>query len=429
MSETKPTNPKDAIGSNKLPLHLFPTTAKVYGCLGLLDGALKYGRSNFRAMGVRASIYYDAVGRHMDAWFEGEDFAPDSGLPHLAHAIAGIAILIEAIEVGNMTDDRMFPLDDEGGFRNFVEWATPFVKALKNQHKDKDLHHYTIEDGEEYNTDPEPEEGVTPEFKEQFDTAFKEELEQELREKFGASVAGVQAQFPMSSQEMADSYEDPLIAERNTMGVQFPMSSNSIDIESYSPDDCIDIPGSWEDVDPEVETLTGCFEYEDGCEHCENISLREQLDGRDEEIVAWKKKVEELVGDKVLLENQFRHKDGEIHELTGHLKDVVFANGILREDTAKLRDKNSQLQLDVTALGDRVCQLELDKAALLKGVGIRKGVTDELNARLDRNEHERRVANQRQLDTVRQLTNELANEKMRVSELECMLLEDNELRF
>src|SRR5687768_17394809 len=30
--ETKPTNPKDAIGSDKLPLHLFPGTAVVAGC-------------------------------------------------------------------------------------------------------------------------------------------------------------------------------------------------------------------------------------------------------------------------------------------------------------------------------------------------------------------------------------------------------------
>ena len=50
---TKPTNPKDAVGSDKLPLHLWPTTATVVGALGLLDGALKYGRSNFRAVGVR----------------------------------------------------------------------------------------------------------------------------------------------------------------------------------------------------------------------------------------------------------------------------------------------------------------------------------------------------------------------------------------
>jgi hypothetical protein len=56
----KDTNPKDAVGSDKLPLHLWPESATMYGCLGLLEGMSKYGRSNWRAAGVRASIYYDA---------------------------------------------------------------------------------------------------------------------------------------------------------------------------------------------------------------------------------------------------------------------------------------------------------------------------------------------------------------------------------
>lgn len=67
MSDVKPTNPKDLIGSGKLPLHLWPTTATAMGCIGLLEGMLKYGRSNWREAGVRASIYVDACKRHLDA--------------------------------------------------------------------------------------------------------------------------------------------------------------------------------------------------------------------------------------------------------------------------------------------------------------------------------------------------------------------------
>ena len=137
----KATNPKDLIGSDKLPLHLFPTSAKAYGVLGLLDGMLKYGRSNWRAVGIRASIYYDAVGRHLDAWFEGEDDAPDSGLPHLAHAIAGIAIIIDATVKGNMTDDRLYP----GNYRHMMENLQPHIARLKESHADKSPYHYTIE--------------------------------------------------------------------------------------------------------------------------------------------------------------------------------------------------------------------------------------------------------------------------------------------
>jgi predicted RNA-binding Zn-ribbon protein involved in translation (DUF1610 family) len=143
---SKLTNPKDSIGSDKLPLHLFPTTAKYYGCLALLDGCLKYGRSNFRSAGVRASIYYDALNRHIDKWFEGQDKDEDSGLPHLAHAIACIAILIEATEAKNMTDDRMFPTN----FDSMLKELTPEVKRLKEKYKDKNPRHWTIADkGEE----------------------------------------------------------------------------------------------------------------------------------------------------------------------------------------------------------------------------------------------------------------------------------------
>lgn len=137
----KPTNPKDMIGSDKLPLHLWPETATIFGALGLLDGALKYGRSNYRVIGVRASIYYDACRRHINKWFEGEDVDPDSGLPHLAHALACLAILVDAQAAGKLNDDRQFP----GGYSKLVEDMTPHVKRLKEKYQDRDVQHYTKE--------------------------------------------------------------------------------------------------------------------------------------------------------------------------------------------------------------------------------------------------------------------------------------------
>jgi len=144
-SQSKLTNPKDFVGSDKLPVHLFPTTAKYYGCLGLLEGMLKYGRSNWRVAGVRASIYYDALNRHMDKWVEGENIDNESGLPHLAHAIACIAILIDATEKGNMNDDRMYPTN----FQSMIDKLTPEVKRLKEKYKDKSPKHYSIQDKKE----------------------------------------------------------------------------------------------------------------------------------------------------------------------------------------------------------------------------------------------------------------------------------------
>jgi hypothetical protein len=140
---SKPTNPKDIVGSNKLPLHLWPSTATALGCIGMLNGALKYGRSNFRAIGVRASIYYDAARRHLDAWFEGEECDPDDGVPHLSAALSCIAIIADAAAAGKLTDDRMTP----GGYRAHVDALTGHVKRLKELHAGKAPKHYTIEDG------------------------------------------------------------------------------------------------------------------------------------------------------------------------------------------------------------------------------------------------------------------------------------------
>lgn len=137
----KDSNPKEAIGSNKIPLHLWPETASVLGALGLLDGTLKYGRSNFRAAGVKASVYYDAARRHLSRWFEGQDNDPDSGLPHLAHVLACIAIIVDAQAAGSLTDDRMYP----GGFQHLIDDMTCHVSRLKELYKDKNPRHFTKE--------------------------------------------------------------------------------------------------------------------------------------------------------------------------------------------------------------------------------------------------------------------------------------------
>lgn len=136
----KPTNPKDAIATNKLPLHLWPETASAYGAMGFLDGALKYGRTNWRHAGVRASIYYDAARRHLAAWFEGEDIDPQSGVPHLGHALACIAILVDAKEAGKLNDDRAYP----GGYAGLPQRFESLVAALRAKHADKNPQHYTI---------------------------------------------------------------------------------------------------------------------------------------------------------------------------------------------------------------------------------------------------------------------------------------------
>jgi hypothetical protein len=141
----KDTNPKDALASNKLPLHLWPTTASAMGCLGMLEGLTKYGRCNFRDKGVLASVYVAACKRHLDAWFEGEEVAPDSGVPHLANALSCLAILVDADAAGKLIDDRNF---NGTGYRGLVERLTKLVPQIRARFEGHNPRHFTIADNE-----------------------------------------------------------------------------------------------------------------------------------------------------------------------------------------------------------------------------------------------------------------------------------------
>jgi Domain of unknown function (DUF5664) len=89
-------------------LSIVPISAVVGIALGMEEGALKYSRHNYRIVGVRASVYYDAATRHLAAFWNGQDLDPDSkvGLHHLDKALASIAVLRDSIWRGNWVDDR-----------------------------------------------------------------------------------------------------------------------------------------------------------------------------------------------------------------------------------------------------------------------------------------------------------------------------------
>ncbi len=142
----KSTNPKDLIGSDKLPFHLVPASAIAYECLAFLEGALKYGRSNWRAAGVRFSIYYDACLRHLTKCIEGEWIDSESGIPHLGHARACLGIIIDAYESGMLKDDRMYSKSD---YTALITKYSGEVKRLKEKYKDKNPKQWTILDNEE----------------------------------------------------------------------------------------------------------------------------------------------------------------------------------------------------------------------------------------------------------------------------------------
>jgi len=102
----KPTNPKDALGIKKVPMSTIPAPVMAELGVAMLEGAMKYGRHNYRVIGVRGSVYYDAVMRHMLSWWEGENVDPDSGVNHIVKAIASLVVLRDAMQRGNWVDDR-----------------------------------------------------------------------------------------------------------------------------------------------------------------------------------------------------------------------------------------------------------------------------------------------------------------------------------
>lgn len=139
VPELKPTNPKDGIGITKVPLHLVSGVVKAYQAIAHYLGNVKYGAWNYRACGARASVYKAALDRHMDRWWEGEEFDPADGTPHLANALCCINILIETTYGGNLVDDRP-PSRDLNPLYKMVE---DLMGKIKERYKDKEPKHYT----------------------------------------------------------------------------------------------------------------------------------------------------------------------------------------------------------------------------------------------------------------------------------------------
>ena len=118
QEQSRPTNPKTEVRVTD------PVTGGQKGSklaqLGALDprallevgsvagfGTYKYARYNF-AKGYRWSLSFDALQRHLLAFWDGEDTDPESGLHHVAHAAWHCLALLTFAMRGKGTDDR-FP--------------------------------------------------------------------------------------------------------------------------------------------------------------------------------------------------------------------------------------------------------------------------------------------------------------------------------
>jgi hypothetical protein len=142
---TKPSNPKDVIGSRKLAIGLVPDTLIVHAAGALTEGALKYGRFNWRVAGVRASIYHDALKRHLAKWWNGQDQEPATRVHHLASIIACAGIMLDAELYGKLTDDRP-PCPDPDAMARLIDQAEGLVAHLREVFKEHAPYQFTIND-------------------------------------------------------------------------------------------------------------------------------------------------------------------------------------------------------------------------------------------------------------------------------------------
>lgn len=99
-------NPKDAYGEAKVDLSLVPPAASIYMALGFMNGAHKYGPYNWRSKKVKMMVYLAAAKRHIDKVIDGQDLDEESSLPEIGHALASLGIIADAIETGNIVDNR-----------------------------------------------------------------------------------------------------------------------------------------------------------------------------------------------------------------------------------------------------------------------------------------------------------------------------------
>lgn len=140
---TKLTNPKDAVGSKKLMMHLVPSIVDIYAALAFTEGALKYGKYNWRVAGVRYSVYLDAIHRHLAQLQNGDDADPETLVPHLASIIACCGIIADAGHVGKLTDDRPPSAHKSKSHLEETAAITAHLRELFKGHNPKQ---YTIHD-------------------------------------------------------------------------------------------------------------------------------------------------------------------------------------------------------------------------------------------------------------------------------------------
>lgn len=104
MSDVTQTSMKH--DGEKLDLTLLPPEAAEGIARAMTHGMKKYGRGNYRLSGMAWLRLAAACLRHVFAWVGGEDNDPDSGLSHIDHAQASLAMLAFQMRHHPESDNR-----------------------------------------------------------------------------------------------------------------------------------------------------------------------------------------------------------------------------------------------------------------------------------------------------------------------------------
>jgi hypothetical protein len=104
-SDNEPKKEANKHDGAKPPISLCPAEGLRLMALAMGYGAKKYGAHNYR-LGMAVSRLYSAALRHLVSDLEGERIDPESGQPHLAHALASLAMAAQTLKDHPSLDDR-----------------------------------------------------------------------------------------------------------------------------------------------------------------------------------------------------------------------------------------------------------------------------------------------------------------------------------
>ncbi len=105
MADDTPNTGGRKDDTGKARVSLIPRAALEAEAAVMGFGAKKYATWQWKS-GFAYSRLLDASLRHIIAFADGEDNDPESGLSHLAHARASLAMLLDQLKTGAGEDDR-----------------------------------------------------------------------------------------------------------------------------------------------------------------------------------------------------------------------------------------------------------------------------------------------------------------------------------